>query len=74
MIQKPLEITPKAQELINIALYILDTFGIPLDANPRKLERMAIAFLASGDIKKISDIKNVKNLNEYALVLKLLSL
>lgn len=33
--------TPRIQELINTALYILHTFGIPLDATPRRLERIA---------------------------------
>lgn len=62
------EKTPQVQALINSALYILDSFGIPLDATPRRLERMAIAFLASGDIKKISDFKKAKDLNsKYAL-------
>lgn len=62
------EKTPQVQELINTSLYILDVFGIPLDATQRRLERMAIAFLASGDIKKITDFKNVKDLNSgYAL-------
>lgn len=62
------EKTPQIQELINTTLYILDTFGIPLDATPRRLERMAIAFLASGDIKRVGDFKNGKDLNNgYAL-------
>lgn len=62
------EKTPQVQELINTTLYILGTFGIPLDATPRRLERMAIAFLASGDIKKVSDFKEAKDLNSgYAL-------
>lgn len=56
------------QKLINTALYIPDTFGIPLDATPRRLERMAIAFLACGDIKEVSDFKAAKDLNaSYAL-------
>lgn len=60
--------TPQIQELINTALYILNTFGIPLDATPRRLERMAIAFLAAGDIKKVGDFKKIKDLNnKYAL-------
>ncbi|WP_304238084.1 BsuBI/PstI family type II restriction endonuclease [Jiulongibacter sediminis] len=60
--------TPRVQKLINTTLFILDTFGIPLDATPRRLERMAIAFLASGDIKTIADYKNIKDLNSgYAL-------
>jgi len=57
------EKTRQVQELINITLYILDTFGIPLDSTPRRLERMAVAFLASGDIKKKSEFKKAKDLN-----------
>ncbi|MFB0906768.1 MAG: hypothetical protein QMB03_00545 [Spirosomataceae bacterium] len=41
----------EVQKLINTALHILDTFGIPLDATPRRIERMATAFLSCGDIK-----------------------
>lgn len=60
--------TSEVQELINTTLYILETFGIPMNATPRRLERMAIAFLASGNIKKIGDFKNVKDLNSgYSL-------
>ncbi len=51
------------QELINTALYILDTFGIPIIGTPRRLERMAIAFLASGDIKSLQDLAKAKDLN-----------
>lgn len=55
---------PKAiQELINTALYILDTFGIPIEGTPRRLERMAIAFLACGDIKFQKDFSKTKDLN-----------
>jgi len=62
------EKTPQIRELINTALYILDTFGIPLDASPRRLERIAIVFLACGDIKKFGDFRKVKDLNsKYAL-------
>lgn len=61
--------TTKVQELINHALFILETFGIPLDGTPRRLERMAIAFLAISDIKSVKEIKNAKNLinDSYAL-------
>jgi type II restriction enzyme len=60
--------TTKVQKLINTTLYILDTFGIPMLATPRRLERMAIAFLASGDIKLIEDFKCIKDANSgYAL-------
>lgn len=62
------EKTKAIRELINTTLYILDQFGIPIEGTPRRLERMAIAFLASGDIKKISDFKTAKDLNSgYAL-------
>lgn len=62
------EKVPQVQELINTTLYILDTFGIPLDATPRRLQRMAIAFLACGDIKKVADFNKAKDLNSgYAL-------
>lgn len=55
---------PKAiQELINTALYILDIFGIPIEGTPRRLERMAIAFLASGDIKSLKELSKAKDLN-----------
>lgn len=58
------EKSAKVQELINTALFILDKFGIPLNATPRRLERMAIAFLASGNIKTVADLKNTKDLND----------
>jgi BsuBI/PstI restriction endonuclease C-terminus. len=54
----------KVQELINSALYILDCFGVLLENSPRRLERMAIAFLACGDIKQIDDIKKAKDRND----------
>lgn len=63
-----IEKTSKVQELINCTLYILDSFGIPLMATPRRLERMAIAFLACGDIKRLEDFKTAKDLNSgYSL-------
>jgi len=62
------EKTKPVQELINITLHILDSFGIPTDSTPRRLERMALAFLATGNIKKVSDFKNAKDLNSgYSL-------
>ena len=57
------EKTAKIQKLINSVLYILDCFGIPIDTSPRRLERMAIAFLACGDIKEIEDLKIAKDWN-----------
>ncbi|WP_298239443.1 BsuBI/PstI family type II restriction endonuclease [uncultured Algibacter sp.] len=56
------------QELINTTLYILDCFGIPIDTTPRRLERMAIAFLATADIKNIAEFKSIKDFNSgYSL-------
>ena len=52
------------QKLINQTLLILESFGIPIDSTPRRLERMAIAFLACGDIKKTTDFKNIKDLDD----------
>jgi len=57
--KKPKEI----QDLINKTLYILDKFGIPIIGTPRRLERMAIAFLAACDIKSINDFPKAKDLN-----------
>jgi len=58
----------QVQELINTTLYILDCFGIPINTTPRRLERMAIAFLATADIKNITDFKSIKDFNSgYSL-------
>ncbi|MCA9996371.1 MAG: hypothetical protein KDE56_11520 [Anaerolineales bacterium] len=61
--------TPAVQELINQALYILDSFGIPIEGkSSRQIERMAIAFLALCDVKTNSDWPSAKSLdNNYAL-------
>ncbi|ARN76864.1 restriction endonuclease [Nonlabens spongiae] len=62
------EKTKEVQELINTTLHILDCFGIPVENTPRRLERMAIAFLACGDIKDINHFRSVRDLNSgYAL-------
>lgn len=55
--------TKQVQDLINCVLHILDCFGIPMNSTPRRLERMAIAFLAVADIKEIGDLKNIKDSN-----------
>ncbi len=59
----------KIQELINHALFILESFGIPIDSTPRRLERMAISFLAVMDVKELADFKKSKDLqnNNYSL-------
>lgn len=55
--------TKKLQELINHTLFILETFGIPVSGTARRLERMAIAFLACGTITNLKEIKNPKDSN-----------
>jgi type II restriction enzyme len=61
------EKTNSVQKLINTTLYILEQFGIPIDTTPRRLERMAMAFLACGNVKKLSDLKSIESLdNNYS--------
>ena len=57
------------QELINHTLFILESFGIPVTGTSRRIERMAIAFLAIADIKSKTDFKSAKDLinDKYAL-------
>lgn len=57
------EKSQEIQKLINSTLYILECFGIPIVATPRRLERMAISFLACGNIKSMGDFKNIKDSN-----------
>jgi type II restriction enzyme len=58
---KPAEL----QQLINQALYILYKFGIPFTGlTPRRLERMALAFLAVTHVTKPNDWKEAKDLND----------
>lgn len=54
------------QKLIIHTLHILDSFGIPMDSTPRRLERMAIAFLAVCDVKNIRDFQHAKDLEKDA--------
>ena len=49
------------QDLINATLFILDQFGVPVETTGRRLERMAMAFLAVGDVKTLSDLNNIKD-------------
>jgi len=49
------------KELINIALFILEAFGMPMDRTPRMLEKTAISFLACSDIKTLGDLKKAKD-------------
>lgn len=56
------------RELILVTLEMLNEFGIPMDATPRRLERMAVAFLACGDVKELEGLSNIKDANsEYSL-------
>lgn len=58
----------EVQKLINITLHILECFGVPMDSTPRRLERMAISFLACGDVKELNDLKNIRSANSgYSL-------
>jgi len=50
------------QDLINEALYILETLGIPLiGLSGRRLERMAMAFLAVADVQESAHWSNLKD-------------
>ena len=61
--------TEEVQSLIQRTLFILESFGIPMSGTPRRLERMAIAFLAVADVKTVEDFSLAKDLekDQYAL-------
>lgn len=53
------------QQLIFEALDILSALGIPIEKSPRKLERMALAFLAvAGVVPKSPEWSKLKDLND----------
>ncbi|HEV7527284.1 MAG TPA: BsuBI/PstI family type II restriction endonuclease [Solirubrobacteraceae bacterium] len=54
--------SPGLQRLVNEALDVLAALGIPLDETARRLERIALAFLAVADVKSSSDWANAKSL------------
>ncbi len=57
--------TPTVQQLVNEALHILDSLGIPIEnKTARKLERMALAFLAVCDVKISNDWAKAKSLDD----------
>lgn len=63
---------PETQELINHTLYILENFGIPIDKSDRRLrrlEKMAMAFLAVAGVKKVEEFTVTKDLenDQYSL-------
>jgi type II restriction enzyme len=49
------------QQLINETLHILVNLGIPSDRTPRRLERMAMAFLAVANVKDSKDWPKVED-------------
>lgn len=52
------------QRLINQALHILCLLGIPMDHTPRRLERIALVFLAIADVKKCGNWKTAKDADD----------
>ena len=52
---------PHIRQAINEALYIMECFGIPLDGTPRRIERMALCFLALANVKSGMDWKSAKD-------------
>ena len=54
------------QDLINTILFIIENFGIPVDQRKsysRKVEKMALSFLAVCGVKKIDELKECKDAN-----------
>lgn len=53
------------QQLINQALHILDSLGVPIkDKSPRRLERMALAFLAICNVSETNNWNHAKSLED----------
>lgn len=52
------------QRLTNEALDVLDAFGVPLEDTPRRIERMALAFLAVADVSRSPDWRRAKSLDD----------
>lgn len=56
----------RLQKLINEAIYILDNLGIPIqNQTERRLERMALVFLAVIDKNTGNTWKSIKDINDY---------
>ncbi|NES04007.1 MAG: hypothetical protein F6K22_14880 [Okeania sp. SIO2F4] len=50
------------QKLINEALYIISKLGVPLEGmTQRRLERMAMAFLAVANVNKTNEWRKIEN-------------
>ncbi len=56
--------------MINHALHILANFGIPIEGRPRRIERMAIVFLALADVKFFEEFASAKDLTRDNYYLK----
>jgi type II restriction enzyme len=56
----------RVKELINITLHVLDNFGVPMDDSTRRLERMALAFLAVADVKSVDEFAKAKDQSNSA--------
>ncbi len=52
------------KQLINNAICIIDAFGIPVDETPRRVERMALAFLALSNVTQPNQWKKTKSLDD----------
>lgn len=57
---KPAEL----QQLVNEALDVLAALGLPLDETARRLERIALAFLAVSDVKRPKDWSGAKSFSD----------
>lgn len=58
----------ETQRLINETLFLLEVLGVPVNDTQRRLERMAMAFLACSDIRKPGGFKGAKDLDDnYSL-------
>lgn len=68
---KTFEVKSRAvQDLINHTIFILESFGLPIDLTPRRLERMAIAFLSLADVKNLREFQFAKDLVNHKHALK----
>lgn len=66
------EKAPEIQKLIREALFIIEQLGIPTEGlTGRDKEKMAMALLAAGDVKKSSDWSKIKSANDgYGITTK----
>ena len=55
------------KQLINEALAVIEALGIPVDAKPRKLEKMAMAFLTLADVSELNCWGSAKSVASRSL-------